>query len=185
MILHTFTPIDLIPMYSGWKQKNFVVVKFSASVAACSFVGSSTSQTAKHRRQKYCPEILAVRISSSNISFYYPANLPVLISTKTSEIMWGSRALDISGIGKMTLPWKYGAYLPTLSLSYSSGLICRTFKVAGVLLPVGLWPVCIGLSEGIDYCVFLGQETGKTGQLALLLLAAGSSGSTGKAFLLA
>ena len=85
----------------------------------------------------------------------------------------------------MTLPWKYGAYLPTLSLSYSSGFICRTFKVAGVLLPVGLWPVCIGLPEGIDYCVFLGQETGKTGQLALLLLAAGSSGSTGKASLLA
>ena len=98
---------------------------------------------------------------SSNISFYYPANLLVFISMKTSEIMRGSRASDISGMGKMTLPLKYREYLTNLSLSYSSGLICRTFQEAGVLLPVGLCPVCIGLLEGIDYCVFLGQETGR------------------------
>ena len=130
-----------------------MVMQLSTSLASCSFVGSSTSQAAKLRRTKYCPEMSAGRISSSNISFN-PANLLVFISTTTSEIMRESLALDISGIGKMTLPWKYGEYLPL----YSSGLICRTFQGAGVLLPVGLCPVYIGLTKELIIAFFLAKR---------------------------
>ena len=56
-------------MYSVWSQKNFVVMQLSASLAACPFVSSSTSHVVKLCRQKYCSWMLAVRISSSNVSF--------------------------------------------------------------------------------------------------------------------
>ena len=179
--MHTVTPILLVPMYSSWSRKNFVLMQFSASLATCSFVGSSTSQVAKLRRQKYNPGMLAVRISSSKLSFFNPANLLDLMSTTTSEIMRGSRASEISGMGKMILPWKYGAYLTTLSLSYSSRLFCSTFQVAGVALSVGFCPGGIGLSEGIDFWVF--EELGRASELALSLLASRSSGLNGKASL--
>ena len=58
--LHTVTRI-LVPMYSGWSLKNLVVTPLSASLAACSFICSSTSQVAKLRQQKYCPWMPAVR----------------------------------------------------------------------------------------------------------------------------
>ena len=88
--------------------------------------------------------------------------------------MRGSRASDISGMGKMILPWKYGAYLPTLSLSYSSGLFCRTLQETGVAHSVDFSHNGIGLSEGIGVVVF--EEPGRAGQVALSLLAARSSG---------
>ena len=65
--------------------------------------------------------------------------------------MPGPKASHISGIGKMILPWKYGAYLPTLSLSYSSELFCGTFQEAGVTVSFGFCPGGIGLSQGIDF----------------------------------
>ena len=81
-------------------------------------------------------------------------------------------------MSKVILPWKYGAYLPTLSMSYSSRLFCRTFQEAGVALSVGFGPGGIGLPE-----VKVVEEPGRAVQLALSLLAARSSGLTGKASL--
>ena len=88
------------------------MIQILASLAACSFVVSSTSLVAKLCRQKYCHGMPAVRITTSNVSFFNPENLIILISTRTSEIMQRSGTSDISGIGKITLSWKYRAYLP-------------------------------------------------------------------------
>ena len=159
-----------------WSAISLMVIQLLNSIAACSFVGSSTSQVAKLHWQKYCPGMPDVHITSSNVSSFNPANLLVLISTTMSEIMQGSRASDISGMGKITLSWRYGVYLPSIYLSYYSGLFCGTFLEAGVLLSVGLCPGCIGLPEGTAYCVFPGEETGRSGQLAFSLLATCSSG---------
>ena len=169
------------PLYFGWSWKNFVLMQLSASLAACSLVGSSTSQVAKLHRQKYCPGMPAVCITSSKLSFFNPANLLILMSTTISKIMWGSRTSDISGIGKMILSWKYEVYLPTLSLSYSSRLFCRTFQEAGVALSVGFCPGGIGLCEEIDVGVF--EEPWRSGQLEHSLLVARSSSLAGKASL--
>ena len=84
-------------------------------------------------------------------------------------VLGGSRQ-DISGMDKMILPWKYGAYLPTLPLSYSSGLFCKTFQNACVAISVGLCPGGIGLPEEIE-----------SGQPVLSLLAARSSSLAEKA----
>ena len=156
-------------------------MQFSASLAASSVVGTSTSDVAKLHRQKYWTGIPTVRIRSSNKFFFNPANLLVLMSTTTSERVRGSRASDISGMGKMILPWKYGAYLPTISQSYSSGLFCRTFQVARVVYAVVFCPNGIGLSERIGVEVV--EESTRAGQIALSLLAARSSGLDGKASL--
>ena len=151
-----------------------MLMQFSVSLAAWFFVDNGTSQVTKLPQQKYCPGMPAVRISSSNTSFFNPANLLVLMSTTTSEIIQDSSSSDISGMGKMILPRKYEAYLPTLSLPYSSGHFCRTFQGAGVVHSVGFCLVGIGLSEEIGVVVF--EEPGRAGQLALSLLAARSSG---------
>ena len=116
-----------------------------------------------------------------NYLFFNPANLLVLMSITTSEIVQGSRASDIAGMGKMILPWKYGAYLPTLSLSYFFELFSRTFQEAGVALSAGFCPGGIGLVKGIDFWVY--EEPGRADQLALSLLAAHSSDLDGKAYL--
>ena len=91
----------------------------------------------------------------------------------------GSGASDISEIGKITLTWKYGAYLPTLSQLYASGLFCETFQEVGVLISAVICPGCIGLSEGIISCIF--EELGRAGQLTLSQLATRSSSLAGKA----
>ena len=158
------------------------MMQLSAGLSDCSFVSSSTSQVAKLCWQKYWPGMPAVRISSSNV-FFKPTNLLVLISMISSEIMRGFRASDNSGMGKIILSWKYGAYLTTLSLSYSYRLFCGTFQEAGVLLFISLCPGCIGLPEGTVSCVFPGKETGRAGQIALLFLATHSFDLVGKAFL--
>ena len=67
------------------------------------FRWSSISQVVKFYLQKYCPGMPGVCISSLNVSFFNPTNLLVLMSTTTSEIIWGSRVLDISRMGNITL----------------------------------------------------------------------------------
>ena len=81
----------------------------------------------------------------------------------------------------MILPWKYGAYLSTLFLLYSSGLFCRTFLEAGVAHSLDFCPGGIGLCVGIGLVVF--EELGRAGQPALSLLATRSSSLDGKASL--
>ena len=71
-----------------------------AILAACSYISSKTSHVAKLRLQKYWHGIQMV-----------------LRLVTTRDRIRGFRALEISGMGKMTLPWKYWAYFLTLSLS--------------------------------------------------------------------
>ena len=104
--LQTVTWTLLVPMNSTWSRKNLS--------RYCSSVGSKASHIAKLRLQKYWYGMPAVRRSSSNVSFFTPVSLLVLRSVTTRDRIRGSRALEISGIGKMTLHWKYWIYLPTL-----------------------------------------------------------------------
>ena len=46
-IIQTVTRTLLVPMYSGWSQKNFVMILLPAIFAACSTVGSKTSHATK------------------------------------------------------------------------------------------------------------------------------------------
>ena len=139
-------------------------------MAALLFVGGRTSQVAKPHLQKYCPGMSTVRKSFSNMSFVKPASLLLLVSTTTRETIRGSKTWMTSGMGKMTFPWKYGAYLPIPSLSYSSRLFFLTFQEAGVVvghLSIGLCPGGIGLADGS--VSFRDGEAGRSGQSEFLI----------------
>ena len=93
--LHTDTWILCVSMYSRWSWKNFVEMQLSASLAACFFVGSRTSQVVKLHLQKYCLGIPAVCMNSLKVSFFSLANLMVLMSVTMSKRIWGSRTVYI------------------------------------------------------------------------------------------
>ena len=107
------TRILWVSMYSGCSWKNLVVMLVATILAACSSVGSKTSYVAKMRWKKYWQEMPAVR-SSSKASFFSPVTLLVFRSLTTSERIRGSIVLAILGMGKISLPLKYWAYLTTL-----------------------------------------------------------------------
>ena len=133
--LHTVTRTLRVPLYSGCSLKNLVVRLLLAALAASASVGSRTSQVAKLFRQKYWQGMPAFFRSSSNASFFNPTRRRVLRSETTTEGILGSNASTLSGMGKISLPTKYWAYLPTRSLSKSSGLLCWTFHGAGLFCP--------------------------------------------------
>ena len=91
----------------------------------------------------------AFRRKSSNPSFFSPTRRLVFRSITTSE--------TISGMGKISFPLKYSAYLPTRSFSYSSGSLCWTFH-GDVTWLGGFVPYLslIGLSDS--------EGSGKDGQ---------------------
>ena len=76
---------------------------------------------AKLHWQKYRHRIAAVRSNSLKLSRLSPTRLLVFSSEITKEWVLGSRDFEISGMGKIVFPWKYCAYLPIWSFSYSSG----------------------------------------------------------------
>ena len=115
--LHTVTLILRLPLYSGWSRKNFYEMLFPASFTASSSGGSRTSQVAKPHRAG----IPADSNSSSKVSLLIPANLLVFMSVTTKDWVWGWTTSTSSSIGKILFPWKYFAYLPTRSFSWSSG----------------------------------------------------------------
>ena len=90
-----------------------------ASFFARSSEGSRISHVAKLRRQKYRHGIPTDLKTSSKASFLMPASLLVFRSVTTKDRIFGSNVSVNSGIGKISLSLKYGAYFPTLSLSYS------------------------------------------------------------------
>ena len=88
-----------------------------ARLFATSSEGSRTSQVAKLLRQKYFPGMFAVFKRSSNVSFFIPASLLVLMSVTTKDRVFGSTASTNSGIGSISLSLKYCSYFSTLSLA--------------------------------------------------------------------
>ena len=147
------TRILRVPRYSGCSRKNFVMILLEATLAAWSLEGSRTSHVAKLLLQKYWHGTPAFRNRSSNLSFLSPTSRLVFKSVTTRETILGSSFSRSSGMGKISLPLKYSAYLPTRSFSYSSGFFCCIFHGDGdgfsgfVFCPGG-----IGLpdSEGRD-----------------------------------
>ena len=92
-----------------------------------------------------------------------PANLLVLTSVTMKDRVFGSTAATRSGIGKMFVPWKYGAYLPTLFFSCSSALLLLIdleTGIAGLLLMVNV--SCLGWMElaGSDEISSAGHSAG-------------------------
>ena len=81
---------------------------------------------------------MPARRSSSQLSFLNPHSLLVLMSTTTREMVLGSSTWVTAGMGKITLPWTQGAYLPNLSFLESSGLFL-------VIYFPGDWRFCIVL----------------------------------------
>ena len=88
---------------------------FPASFVANSCDGSRISVVAKLRLQKYLAGIPAAFKSSSNFSFFNPANLLVFISVTIKDRVFGWTASTNSGIGRIQFPWKYWAYFSALS----------------------------------------------------------------------
>ena len=74
----------------------------------------------KLRQRKFRYGMPAVLRISSKASFLIPASLMVFKSVTTKDRVLGSTASTNSGIGSISFSLKYGAYLPTLSLEYSS-----------------------------------------------------------------
>ena len=70
---------------------------------------------AKLRLQKYLTGIPAAFKSSSNLSFFRPANRLVFISVTIKDRVLGWTASTNSGIGRIRLPLKYWAYFSALS----------------------------------------------------------------------
>ena len=97
--------------------------------------------------------------------FFNQACLLVLTSITMKERVLLSMAANRSRIGKMFVPWKYGAYLPTLSFSCSSAvllLIDQEMGIAGLLLSAGFGsPGWIELSVSDVSCDTC--ETGSAG----------------------
>ena len=130
-----------MPLYSGCSLKCFVTISFAAAFAACCSLGSRTSYVAKLFRQKYWHGMPAFLNSSSKFSLFSPTSLLVFRSETTSERTLGVIFSTISGMGSISLPLKYFAYLPTRSFSKSSGPLCGPFQAVGLF-----WAGCIGLS---------------------------------------
>ena len=172
--LHTVTRTLRVPMYSGCNRKNLVVMVVDAAFAACSLDGSRTSQVAKLLRQKYWQGTPAFRRRSSNPSFFSPTSRLVFRSVITSDNILGSSFSIISGMGKISLPLKYWAYLPTRFFSWSSGFLSSIFH--GVFS--GLFSFCagwIGLSDS--------EGVGSDGQFApMRLVASGCLGGASFSF---
>ena len=61
-----------MPLYSGCSLKCFVIISFSAVLAACCSVGSRTSHVAKHFLQKYWHGMPDFLNSSSNLRTKLP-----------------------------------------------------------------------------------------------------------------
>ena len=101
-----------MPLYSGCSLKCFVIISFSAVLAACCSVGSRTSHVAKLFLQKYWHGMPDFLNSSSNESLLSPTSLLVLRSETTSERTLGAIFSAISGMGSISLPLKYLANLP-------------------------------------------------------------------------
>ena len=103
-------------MYSGCNLQYFVVILlFPASFLANSFDGSRISQVAKLRLQKYLAGIPAAFKSSSNFSFFRPADILVFMSVTIKDRVFGCTVSTNSVIGRIRLPWKYWAYFSALS----------------------------------------------------------------------
>ena len=130
-----------VPLYSGCSLKCLVTMLFAAAFAACSSVGNRTSHVAKLLRQKYWHGMPAFLTSSSKMSLLSPTSFFVLRSETTSERILGVNFSTNSGMGSISFPLKYLAYLPTLSLSKSAGPLCWPFQAVGLF-----WAGCIGLS---------------------------------------
>ena len=113
--------------------------------------GSRTSQVTKLLRQKYWQGTPAFRRRSSKPSFFSPTSRLVFKSVITSDNILGSSFSITSGRGKILLPLKYWAYLPTrFFFSRSSGFLSSIFH--GDFS--GLFSFCAGLiglsdSEGV------------------------------------
>ena len=147
------TRILRVPRYSGCSRKNFVVILFEATLAAWSLEGSRTSHVAKLLLQKYWHGTPALRNRSSNPSFLSPTSRLVFKSVTTRETILGSSFSRSSGMGKISLPLKNSAYLPTRSFSYSSGSFCCIFHGDGF--------------SGCDFCpggIGLPDSEGRDGQ---------------------
>ena len=77
-------------MYSGCSRYCFVfMLLLLASLVASSCDGSRISQVAKLRLQKYLAGILAAFKISSNLSFFSPASLLVLMSETIKDRVFG------------------------------------------------------------------------------------------------
>ena len=89
-MLHTVTLILLWPLYSSWSWKNIVVIVSSASFLAKSSESSRGFNVAKFCLQKYRHGTPAVFKSSSKVSFFSPANLLVLKSDITKDVVFSA-----------------------------------------------------------------------------------------------
>ena len=162
--LHTVTRSLRVPLYSSCSLKFLVTISLAAALAACSSVGSRTSNVAKLLRQKYWHGMPAFLNSSTKVSLFSPTSLLVFRSETTSERILSVTFSTISGIGSISFPSNYFAYLPTLSFSKSSGPLCWPFQGVGLF-----WAGCIGLSWlSLFFCVSAG--IGSEGQFAPIRL---------------
>ena len=123
-----------MPLYSGCGLKCLVTISPVAALAACSSVGSRTSHVAKLLRQKYWHGMPAFLNSSSKVSLFSPTSLLVFRSEMTSKRILGVTLSTISGMGSISFPLKYFAYLSTLSFLKSSGPLCWPFQGVGTFL---------------------------------------------------
>ena len=150
--LQTVTRSLRVPLYSGCSLKCLVMMSYSAVLAACFSVGRRTSHVAKLLRQKYWHGMPAFLNSSSKTSLVSPTSLFVLRSETTSERTLGVILSAISGMGSISLPLKYLAYLPTPSFSYSSGPLCWPFQAVGLFWAGWIGLSCISLETSVS-CV--------------------------------
>ena len=149
-MLQILTLILRVPRYSGCSRKNFVMVLLDATFSACSAEESKTSYVAKLPLQKYWHGTSAFRRRSTKLSFFKPTSRLVFMSDTTKETILGSSLWRISGIGKISFPLKYSAYLPTRSFSYSFGALCLIFHGdACWLTALGICPGWIGLPGSV------------------------------------
>ena len=153
-----------VPLYSGCSLKCLVTMLFAAAFAACSSVGNRTSHVAKLLRQKYWHGCLPSSLALRRCLCWAPQAFSFWSQRRPARGSWVFNFSTNSGMGSISFPLKYLAYLPTLSLSKSAGPLCWPFQAVGLF-----WAGCIGLSWLLMIsCVSAG--TGNEGQFAPIRL---------------
>ena len=173
----TLTRFLSIPKYSGCSWKNFVVMHLSANLSSFSFDGSSTSQVAKLRLQKYYPRMTAVRRKSSKVSLSF-ANLLVLMSMTTRERIQLPVLLRPQGWAR----WHSGHISHPVCMEFFGWFSRRLALQWDLGFFFALCPGWMGLADGTVSFVPWGEETGRSGHSVFSVFPpTRSSGLVGKA----
>ena len=136
--------------------------RYVASFFAGSSEGNRISHVTKLRRQKYRHGMPTDLKTSLKAAFLIPISLLVFRSVTTKDRVFGSTASVNLRIVKISFSLKYGAYMPTLSFSYSLGnfffffWLTRSYVLFVALrgfVPFGYWvilgPVIVYLLQPI------------------------------------